>query len=101
MDPNDREEVLYSTLRYDSPNSHAISREPLLPQLQLWYFHCLACIQYVDARRAMLQTLEDDADDVDDGGVWFQQHGVIAHTVPQSIACFERYVPWLYHFMIW
>jgi len=31
-------------------------------------------------RRAMLQTLEDDSDDVDDGGLWFQQHGVITHT---------------------
>ena len=40
-------------------------------------------------RRALLQTLEDDADDVDDGGLWFQQHGVIAHTARQSIACFE------------
>jgi len=51
--------------------------------------------------RAMLQTLEDDADDVDDGGLWFKQHSVIAHTARQSIACFERYVPWLYHFMFW
>jgi len=52
-------------------------------------------------RRTVLQTLEEDADDVDDGGLCFQQHGVIANTAQQSIACFERYAPWMYHFMFW
>lgn len=35
--------------------------------------------------RAMLQTLGEDADDVDDGGCWFQQHGVIAHAALESV----------------
>jgi hypothetical protein len=52
-------------------------------------------------RRAVLQTLEEDADDVADGGLWFQQHGVIEHTAQQLIACFERHVPWMYHFIFW
>jgi hypothetical protein len=108
MDPNDREEVLFSTLGNDIPSSYAISRELFRPQLQLWHFHCLACIQNVDVRdqksagrRTMLQTLEEDADDVYDGGLWFKQHGVIAHTARKSIVCFKKYVPWMYHLMFW
>jgi len=31
-------------------------------------------------RRAVLQTLEKDANDVDNGGLCFQKRGVIAHT---------------------
>lgn len=52
-------------------------------------------------RRTVLQTLEEDADDVYDGGLWFKQHGVIAHTARQSITCFKKYVPWMYHLMFW
>ena len=64
MDPNDREEGFFSNFGNDIPTSHAISRELLLPQLQLWHFHCLACIQYVDVRDHKLSRTSNSASDV-------------------------------------
>ena len=87
MDPNDREDVLFSTLDNNIPNSmryrvtfsfHSCNYGIFI----VWHAFNTWTSMTTNAagRRAVLQTLEKDADDVDDGGLWLQQHGVIAHT---------------------
>jgi hypothetical protein len=95
--------TLMTMRKYSSPPSVTILPVPMRYRVNFSFHNCNYGISLSGinsaGHRAGLQTLEEDADDVDDGGLWFQQHGVIAHTARQSIACFERYVPWVYHFV--